>query len=86
MIEISLIEQVAQMGLVRQWDAKNLQDFIGGAFQFHIIIDNRHKTVGYDSNSNLDADGILCGALKPLDLKMLFHPFEEELDQPSFLV
>ena len=49
-------------------------------------MDNSHKTVGYDSNSNLDADGILCGVLKPLDLKMSFQPFEEEFNQPSFLV
>jgi hypothetical protein len=35
------------------------------------MMDNSHETIGYDSNTNLDAGGILRGAQKLLDLEML---------------
>ena len=41
------------------------------------MVYNSYKTVGYNGNSNLDADCILRCAPKLLNLKMLFQPFEE---------
>ena len=72
------------MSFVRERYAKNLQYFIGGAFQFHIMVDSSYKTVCYDGNSNLEAHSILWGTPKLLNLKMLFQPFEEKFDQPFF--
>lgn len=50
------------------------------------MMDNSHKAICYDSDSNLDADGILRSVPKLLNLEMLLQPFEEEFHQLSFLV
>ena len=49
-------------------------------------MDNSHKAVGYDGDSNLNTDGILRSTPKLLNLEMLLQPFKEEFYQPSFLV
>ena len=74
------------MGFVRQWDAKNLQDFVGWTLQLHIMLDNIHETVSDNRNTDLYANSILGRAPKSLNLEMLLEPFEEQFDQPSFLI
>ena len=41
------------------------------------MMDNSHKAVDYDGDSNLDADGILRSAPELLNIEMLLQPFEE---------
>ena len=50
------------------------------------MLDNSHKTVCDNSDTDLYADGVLCCAPEFLYLEVLLEPFEEQLDQPSFLV
>ena len=50
------------------------------------MTDNSHETTGYDDDSNLNSDSILRSALELLNLEMLLHSYEKELDQSSFLV
>ena len=71
---------------VCQWDAENLQDFIGRASQVHIMLDNSHKTVCCNSHTDLYANSVLRCAPEFLYLKMLLEPFEEQFNQPSFLM
>lgn len=49
-------------------------------------MNNTHETKVYNGDSNLDTDSILYSTPEFLNLKMLLQPFEEEFDQPSFLV
>ena len=67
-VEISLIEQVSKVSFVCQRDAKNLQDFIGRAFQVHIMLDNSHETVSDNGHTDLYADSILRRTPKSLYL------------------
>ena len=41
------------------------------------MLNDRHETVRYDSNMNLDSDRILIEAIEFLHMKMLLNPFEE---------
>ena len=50
------------------------------------MLDNRHKTVGYDGHAYLDADSVLRGAPEPLDLEMLLQPLVEKLNLPPVLI
>ena len=50
------------------------------------MLDNSHKTVCDNSNTDLYANSVLRCAPELLYLKMLLEPFEEQLNQPSFLI
>ena len=45
-VEFSLIKQVSQVSFVCKWYTEDLQDLIGRSFQFHIMMDNSHETIG----------------------------------------
>ena len=50
------------------------------------MLHNGNQTIGNDSSTDLDPDGILCSAPEFLDFQMLFQPLEEELNLPPVLV
>ena len=49
-------------------------------------MDNGHQTVRRDGAVDLDADGVFGCSPEPLDVKMLLHPFEEQLYLPAVFV
>ena len=59
------------MSFVRKRDAQNLQDFIGRAFQLHIVLDNSHETVSNDRHTDLNVDSIFRCAPESLYFKVL---------------
>ena len=48
-----------------------------------MFFDNGHQHVNGDVNPDLGFNGILGGPIKRFDTKMLFDPFEEQLDLPA---
>ena len=50
------------------------------------MLDDGDHAVSRDGSIDLDTDGILRFTLELLDVEMLFHPFEEQLNLPSVLV
>ena len=51
----------------------------------HLFFDNGYQHVNCNGNPDLGLDGILGGAIKGLDTKVLLDPFEEDLDLPATL-
>jgi hypothetical protein len=51
----------------------------------HLFFDNGHQHVNSDCNPDLGLDSILGGPIKRFDTKVLFDPFEEDLDLPATL-
>ena len=50
------------------------------------MLNNRHKTIGCNGSTDLNPNGILCGAPEFLDFEMLLQSFEEALNLPSVFV
>jgi len=50
-----------------------------------LFFDNGHQHINGDCYPDLSLDGILGGPIKRFDTKMLFDPFEEDLDLPATL-
>ena len=50
------------------------------------MLDDGDHAVSRDGCIDLDTDGILRFTPELLDVEMLFHPFEEQLNLPSVLV
>ena len=44
------------------------------------------QQVRYQHADNVQPDPIFCPAVRPLQRKVLFHPFEQQLDLPAFFV
>ena len=74
------------LSLVGQRYSKYLKDFVYAAFQFHVVLHNRHEAISNYGTIDLDADGILGCTPELLDSQVLFDPFEEQLHAPSFTV
>ena len=49
----------------------------------HLLFDNGYHHVNGDGDPNLGFDSILGGSVKRFDSKVLFDPFEEQLDLPA---
>ena len=49
------------------------------------MLDNSHKAVCDNSDTDLYANGVLRWAPEFLYLEVLLEPFEEQFNQPSFL-
>ena len=54
--------------------------------QFQAFLGNRDQHIGADRYPDLCLDSVLAGAKKRLDTKVLFDPFEEQLDLPSLSI
>jgi hypothetical protein len=50
-----------------------------------LFFDKGHQHVNSDCYPDLGFDGIVGGSIKRFDTKMLFDPFEEDLDLPATL-
>jgi hypothetical protein len=50
------------------------------------MLHNGNQTIGNDSSTDLDPNGILCSAPEFLDFQMLLQPLEEELNLPPVLI
>ena len=50
------------------------------------MLDNSHEAVCDNGNAYLYAYSILCCTPKPLYLEVLLKPFEEQFNEPSFLI
>lgn len=55
-------------------------------FQIQALFHNGNRDVGRNRDPYLRLDGVFCVAIKRFDSKMLFDPFEEQLDLPSLFV
>lgn len=49
-------------------------------------MDYGYQTIRRDGGIYLDADGVFGRSPEPLDVEVLLHPFEEQLDLPAVLV
>ena len=53
-------------------------------FQHIMLLRNNQQKVVTDGYPYLCEYGILGGSIKSLDMQMLFYPFKEQLNLPSF--
>ena len=69
----------------QQGSSKDTHHFVDVAVQVEVVLNDGHEAVGDDGCIDLDADGILTGALEGFHPEMLLYKFEEKFDQPRFL-
>lgn len=74
------------MGFIGKRDSKNLKYFVNAPFQFQVVLNYCNKAVSDYSTVELNAYRVFGSSPKLLDFKMLFYPFEEQLDAPSVTV
>lgn len=66
--------------------ARRFQDFIDAHLGFGLMLNDYNHAVSGDGGVDLDANCVLSLTPKPLDIEVLLHPFEEQLDLPSAFV
>ena len=57
-----------------------------GALKLQVVMNYGYQTIRRDGGIDLDADGVFGRSPEPLDVEVLLHPFEEQLDLPAVLV
>ena len=62
-----------------------MEDFVECLLEPELLLDDRHQHIYGDGNPDLSFHGVLGCAVERLDPKILFDPFEEQLDLPAAL-
>ena len=60
-----------------------MENFVECSLDSEPLLDDRHQHVYGDGNPDLSFHGVLGCAIERLDSKILFDPFEEQLDLPA---
>jgi hypothetical protein len=60
-----------------------LKDFVECSLNSEPLFDDRHQDVYGNGNLDLSFHGVLGRTIERFDSKILFDPFEEDLDLPS---
>jgi len=74
------------MGLLEQSKPQSLSKCVQANGQIEFFLGNGNQQVRAYCNPDLTVNSVLTGPVKCLDMQMLFDPFEESLDLPSFPV
>jgi hypothetical protein len=59
-----------------------LENFVECSLDSELFLDDRYQQIDRDGNPDLSFHGVLGSAVERLDSKILFDPFEEQLDLP----
>jgi hypothetical protein len=60
-----------------------LENFVECSLDSELFLDDRYQHINRDSDPDLSFHGVLGSAVERFDSKILFDPFEEQLDLPS---
>ena len=60
-----------------------MENFVECSPDSELLLDDRNQHIDGDSNPDLSFHGVLGSAVERLDSKILFDPFEEQLDLPA---
>jgi len=60
-----------------------LENFVERSLDSELLLDNCRQQIYRDGDPDLSFHGVLGSAVERLDPKILFDPFEEQLDLPS---
>jgi len=60
-----------------------LENFVECSLDSELLLDDRNQHIDRDSNPDLGFYSVLRGAIERFDSKILFDPFEEQLDLPA---
>jgi hypothetical protein len=60
-----------------------LENFVECSLYTELLFDDRHQHIYGDGNPDLSFHGVLGRSVERLDPKILFDPFEEQLDLPA---
>jgi hypothetical protein len=66
--------------------AQNLRNFVGGLAQVQKVLQTVDQQQHDDRDPQLALDRVGRGAEKRLDVQVLLHPLEQQLDPPPFSV
>ena len=80
------IEEVKEMASVKEVDLEEARHMLERDPQPRFEPQERQDQVGDQCQPDVGHDGVLRGAQEGLDLQMLFHRFEEQLDLPPLFV
>ena len=62
-----------------------MQDFVERAIDFEFLLDDSYKYINRNGDPDLSLHGVWRSTIEGFDSKMLFDPFEEDLDLPTVL-
>ena len=60
-----------------------MENFVECSLDSELLLDDRYQHIHGDGNPDLSFHGVLGSAAERLDSKILFDPFEEQLDLPA---
>lgn len=60
-----------------------MEVIVGGRFELHLVMNNGNQAVTDNRCVALDSDCVFGVSPELIDLQMLLHPFEEQLNGPT---
>ncbi len=86
LVHFHRLDQIFDIILCQERASKDSHNFVSTSVQFKSFFDDCNSTIGNDSNINLNPNSIFRISPKGLYPKMTFHPFEENLNNPSVFI
>ena len=83
---LNLRKQQIYRGFLENRHAEDLRNLVGRLTQLVSMLEYLNQHIHHHRNPQLRLDGIGSCAEESLDVQVLLHPFEEQLDLPSLAI